>query len=98
MVTIRLARGGSKKRPFYHVTVADNHRARDGRFIERVGFFNPIAKGAEEGTRLDLDRIDYWVRQGAQLSDRVSKIVKDYRKSTAGNPENSPVDEEEAAA
>lgn len=93
MVTIRLARGGSKKRPFYHVTVADHHRARDGRFIERVGFFNPIAKGAEETTRLDLERIDYWVRQGAQLSDRVSKIVKEYRKITT-----RATSEEEAAA
>ena len=98
MVTIRLSRGGSKKRPFYHVTVADHHRARDGRFIERVGFFNPIAKGAEEGVRLDIDRLDYWVRQGAQLSERVSKIVKDYRKQTSGTPVESAVGEGEAAA
>ncbi len=83
MVTIRLARGGSKKRPFYHVTVADSARARNGRFIERIGFHNPVARGAEERTRLDLDRIDYWTRQGAQLSDRVKKIVKDYRKLNA---------------
>ncbi len=93
MVTIRLARGGSKKRPFFHITVADHHRARDGRFIERVGFFNPIAKGGEEKTRIDLERIDYWVRQGAQLSDRVAKIVKDYRKAIAG-----VASDEEAAA
>ncbi len=82
MVTIRLARGGSKKRPFYHIHVADKRVSRDGRFIERLGFFNPIARGAEEGTRVDLDRLDYWVRQGAQMSDRVKKIVKEYRKAT----------------
>ena len=83
MVTIRLARGGSKKRPFYHITVADSRRSRDGRFIERLGFFNPIARGAEESVRLDLERLDYWVRQGAQVSDRVAKIAKDYDKATA---------------
>ena len=83
MVTIRLARGGSKKRPFYHVHVADSRVSRDGLFIERLGFFNPIARGASEGTRIDLDRVDYWVRQGVQMSDRVKKVVKDYRKITA---------------
>jgi len=77
MVTIRLARGGSKKRPFYHITVADSRKARDSRFIERVGFFNPVARGQEERLRLDQARIDYWVSQGAQLSDRVAKLVKD---------------------
>jgi small subunit ribosomal protein S16 len=81
MVIIRLSRSGSKKRPFYHVTVADSRVSRDGRFIERVGFFNPIARGAEEGIRLDLDRIDHWVKQGAQLSERVQSIVKAYRKT-----------------
>ncbi len=84
MVTIRLARGGSKKRPFYHIHVADRQRSRNGRFIERIGFFNPIARGAEEGIRIDLERIDYWVGQGARMSDRVSKLVKGYRKATAG--------------
>ncbi len=92
MVTIRLARGGSKKRPFYHIHVADRRVSRDGRFIERLGFFNPIAKGAEEGVRIDLERLDYWVRQGAQVSDRVKKIVKDYRKPAA-----AAAPEEEAA-
>ena len=82
MVVIRLTRGGSKKRPFYHINVADKREARDGRFIERLGFFNPIARGAEEGSRIDLERLDYWVRQGAQMSDRVKKLVKDYRKAT----------------
>jgi small subunit ribosomal protein S16 len=76
MVTIRLARGGSKKRPFYHLTVADSRNPRNGRFIERVGFFNPIARGQEERLRVDLDRIDYWVAQGAQVSERVASLVK----------------------
>lgn len=78
MVTIRLARGGSKKRPFYHVSVTDSRSPRNGRFIERVGFFNPVAKGQEERLRLDSDRIQYWVGQGAQLSDRVAKLLKDH--------------------
>ena len=76
MVTIRLARGGSKKRPFYHLTVTDSRKSRDGRFIERVGFFNPVARGQEERLRLDNARIEYWVSQGAQLSDRVASLVK----------------------
>lgn len=84
MVTIRLARSGSKKRPFYHVHVADSQVCRDGRFIERIGFFNPIATGGEEPARIDLERLDFWVRQGAQMSDRVKKLAKDYRKATAG--------------
>ena len=68
MVTIRLARGGAKKRPFYHLTVADSRRARNGRFIERVGFYNPIARGQEERLRVDRERIEYWQGQGAQIS------------------------------
>ena len=77
MVTIRLARGGSKKRPFYHLTVTDSRTSRDGRFIERVGFFNPVARGNEERLRVDNARVDHWVAQGAQLSDRVAKLIKD---------------------
>ncbi len=77
MVTIRLARGGSKKRPFYHLTVADHRTARNGRFIERVGFFNPVARGQEERLRVDADRVAYWQGQGAQLSERVAKLVKE---------------------
>ena len=77
MVTIRLARGGSKKRPFYHLTVTDSRKARNGRFIERVGFFNPVARGQEERLRVDSDRLNYWVGQGAQLSERVGKLVKE---------------------
>ena len=83
MVTIRLSRSGSKKRPFYHITVADSRVSRDGRYIERLGFFNPVARGAEEGMRMDLDRFDHWIRQGTQTSDRVKKIVKVYRKANA---------------
>ena len=77
MVTIRLARGGAKKKPFYHITVSDSRRARDGRFIERIGFFNPVARGQEDRLRLDLDRMAYWQSQGAQVSDRVSSLAKD---------------------
>lgn len=76
MVTIRLARGGSKKRPFYHLTVTDSRKSRDGSFIERVGFFNPIARGQEERLRVDRDRVNYWVGQGAQASDRVAQLLK----------------------
>ncbi|MBD5772586.1 MULTISPECIES: 30S ribosomal protein S16 [Marinomonas] len=81
MVTIRLSRGGSKKRPFYHLNVADSRRARDGRYIERLGFFNPIARGQEERLRIDLDRVNHWVSQGAQLSDRAAQLVKDASKN-----------------
>ena len=77
MVTIRLARGGAKKRPFYQIVVADSRKSRDGRFIEKIGFFNPTAQGQSEKLRLDQDRVDHWVGLGAQLSDRVAKLVKD---------------------
>ncbi len=77
MVTIRLARGGSKKRPFYHMVVTDKRNARDGRFIERVGFFNPVATGQEERVRVDVERVDHWIGLGAQMSDRVAKLIKD---------------------
>ncbi|EMP57193.1 30S ribosomal protein S16 [Marinobacter santoriniensis NKSG1] len=76
MVTIRLARGGSKKRPFYHLTVTDSRKARDGRFIERVGFFNPVARGQEERLRVDRDRVNFWLEQGAQTSERVAQLLK----------------------
>ena len=77
MVKIRLSRGGAKKKPFYHIVVTDSRKARDGRNIERVGFFNPVARGQEERLRIDTDRIEYWQGQGAQLSERVAKLVKD---------------------
>lgn len=83
MVTIRLARGGAKKLPFYHIHVTDSRNPRDGSFIERVGFFNPSARGAEERLRVDLARIDYWVGVGAQLSDRVANLIKQARKEAA---------------
>ena len=83
MVTIRLSRSGAKKRPFYHIAVTDSRNARDGRYIERVGFFNPIAKESEEGLRIDLARVDHWQSQGAQMSDRVASLVKGYRKGQA---------------
>ncbi len=76
MVTIRMARGGAKKRPFYQIVVTDSRNRRDGRFIERVGFFNPVARGNEERLRIDRDRIDYWLSQGAQTSERVASLLK----------------------
>ncbi|HCS64323.1 MAG: 30S ribosomal protein S16 [Cellvibrio sp.] len=81
MVTIRLSRGGSKKRPFYHLTVTNSRSARNGRFIERIGFFNPVARGQEERLRVDADRLQHWVGQGAQLSERVEQLVKESKKA-----------------
>ena len=89
MVTIRLARGGSKKRPFYHLTVADSRTARNGRFIERVGFFNPLARGQEERLRVDVQRIEHWVSKGAQLSARVAKLVKEASAESAASADAS---------
>ena len=83
MVTIRLARHGSKKNPFYHITVADRADSRDGRFVERVGFYNPVAKGRAEGLRVDLERVDYWLSVGAQPSDVVKKLIKQAREHSA---------------
>jgi small subunit ribosomal protein S16 len=83
MVTIRLSRGGAKNRPFYHVVVTDSRSGRDGRYIERVGFFNPLARGNEEKLRLDTGRVEYWKTKGAQPSDRVAKLIKDALKAAA---------------
>ena len=83
MVVIRLARGGSKKRPFYHLSVADERNPRDGRFIERVGFFNPVARGQEERLRINQERVDYWLSKGAQTTDRVAKLLKENAKAQA---------------
>ena len=80
MVTIRLARGGAKKRPFYGIMVADQRRSPRGRFIERVGFFNPRAVGGEERLRIDTERVDFWVSKGAQPSERVSSLLKQFAK------------------
>ena len=76
MVIIRLARGGAKKSPFYSVVVADSRNRRDGRFIERVGFYNPLAAEGTEGLRLNGERIAYWRGKGAQLSETVARLVK----------------------
>jgi small subunit ribosomal protein S16 len=76
MVTIRLARGGSKKNPYYYVTVTDKRNARNGRFNERVGFYNPTARGKEEKMRIDMERVNYWLSQGAQTSTRVATLLK----------------------
>ncbi len=76
MVIIRLARGGAKKRPFFNMVVADSRNARDGKFIERVGFYNPGAAGGEEGLRINLDRVTHWRSQGAQISDTVKRLIK----------------------
>lgn len=81
MVTIRLQRGGAKKRPFYQVVVTDSRNARDGRYLENVGFFNPVARGQEERLRLDLDRVNHWIGQGAATSDRVAALIKDAQKA-----------------
>ncbi len=83
MVTIRLARTGSKKRPFYNIVVTDSRNARDGRYIERLGFFNPIARGGEERLRLNKERIEHWVSQGAQTSERVSNLLKQAQQEAA---------------
>ena len=77
MVIIRLARSGAKKNPYYFITVADERRPRDGAFIERLGFFNPMARGQEERLRLDLDKLNEWISKGAQVSDRVKALVKE---------------------
>ena len=79
MVKIRLARAGAKKRPFYHLVAADGRSPRDGRFIERLGFFNPIAVGGEDRLRVNTERVDHWVAHGAQLTDRAAKLVGEAR-------------------
>jgi len=91
MVTIRLARGGSKARPFYHIVVSDSRMKRDGRHIERLGFYNPSAADNEQAMKLDTARYDYWVSVGAQPSERVGKLVKEL-------PAQQPDGEDEAAA
>jgi small subunit ribosomal protein S16 len=83
MVTIRLSRGGAKKRPFYHVVVTDSRNRRDGRYIERLGFFNPLAKGTEVRLRLNQERLQYWLSQGAQTSERVASLMKQQAKAIA---------------
>lgn len=77
MVTIRLARTGANKRPFYHIVVTDSRSARGGRFIERVGYFNPVATGGETRLQVNAERVSYWLAQGAQASERVGKLIKE---------------------
>jgi small subunit ribosomal protein S16 len=85
MVKIRLTRGGAKKRPFYHIIVTDSRSARDGRNIERLGYYNPIAAGAEKRVELNTERVKFWVGQGAQMTDKVADLYKQVAK-TAGQP------------
>lgn len=83
MVVIRLARGGAKKRPFYNMVVADARARRDGRFIERIGFYNPLAAGQERGLYVAADRLSYWQQQGAQPSPTVARLLKQSAKAAA---------------
>lgn len=98
MISIRLTRGGAKKRPFYHVVAADARMPRDGRYIERLGFYNPVAVDGVEAVRLNVERIDYWRSQGAKMSDRVAKLVKDYEPFVATEAAPAPVVEAAAEA
>lgn len=88
MVTIRLARAGAKKRPFHHIVVKDSRASRDGRFIERIGYFNPLASGAEQSLSLDLERANYWIGHGAKPSARVRQLMR-----LAALPEPAPVED-----
>ena len=90
MVTIRLARHGGKKKPFYHITVAEKSARRDGRFIERIGFYNPVAQGREPELRVDLARVDHWLHVGARPTDRVRQLVAKSRKEAAASGETHP--------
>lgn len=83
MVVIRLARGGAKKRPFYHIVVADKQRSRGGRFIEQLGYFNPIASGKDVRLNFNIERAEYWISQGAQPSDRIKSLMKDHKKTVS---------------
>lgn len=83
MVTIRLSRGGAKNHPFYQIVVTDSRSGRDGRYIERIGFFNPLARGNEEKLRLDSERVAYWKANGAQTSERVAQLIKVAKKAAA---------------
>ena len=98
MVVIRLARAGAKKRPFYHITVADRRAPRDGRFIEQIGFFNPIASGQAQRLRLDLERVDHWISVGAKPSSKVASIIKQYRIEQAAAEANAAEAEAEKAS
>ena len=98
MVKIRLARAGAKKRPFYHLVAADSRSPRDGRFIERLGFFNPIAVGGEVRLRVNTERVDHWVARGAQLTDRAAKLVGEAREQPSLVADGGAPEAEGAAA
>lgn len=101
MVVIRLARGGAKKRPFYHIVVANSRSPRDGRRIEVLGFFNPIASGKDEEIRLNLERVDYWLSQGAQTTDTAKRLIKKYKTGghlKADSQQNAGIAAEEHSA
>ena len=89
MVVIRLSRGGAKKRPFYHVVVADKRCARDGRCIERLGYFNPIASGKDVRLLLNKERVQYWISKGAQPSERVQQLIKKNEKENSENTDST---------
>lgn len=86
MVVIRLARGGAKKRPFFNIVAADKRNRRDGRFIERIGFYNPVAAGGENPLSIAVDRVHYWTGQGAQLSPTVARLLKTFQAKSAATP------------
>jgi small subunit ribosomal protein S16 len=83
MVSIRLSRAGAKKSPFYHLVVSDSRNRRDGRYIERLGYYNPVGKSHEENLRIDMERVDHWLRVGAKPSERVAALIKATRKAAA---------------
>jgi len=85
MVSIRLSRSGAKKRPFYHLVVTDSRNKRDGRYIERLGYYNPLGDGSDQSIRIDLERVDYWLSHGARPSERVASILKAQRKAVAAS-------------
>lgn len=96
MVVIRLARGGTKKRPFFHLVVTNSRSSRDGRFIERIGFYNPIATGGEVKLQLHKDRFDYWTSKGAQPSERVIHLVNNFAEIAASSGTKNPIENEPA--
>lgn len=98
MVTIRLARGGAKKRPFYHIVVSDIRKPRDSGYIERIGYFNPTARGQEVRLHLESERAQYWLSNGAQPTDRVKSLLKEAEKQAANAPVDAPAAETEAEA
>lgn len=98
MVILRLTRGGANKRPFYHVVATDSRNRRDGRFIERVGFYNPVAAEGEEGLRIALDRVKHWQGVGAQMSPAVARLVKDFTRKNGQVQSAAPAAEAAPAA